>query len=46
MKIDFKQIQNLASQLPDMISKGQQAISAVNAIIGVVKPSNNMKVSA
>lgn len=45
MKIDFKQIQNLASQLPDVISKGQQAISAVNAIIGVVKPSNNMKAS-
>lgn len=46
MKIDFKQIQNLASQLPDMISKGQQAVGAVNAIMDVVKPSDNAKALA
>lgn len=46
MKIDLKQIQNLASQLPDMISKGQQAVGAVNAIMDVVKPSDNAKALA
>lgn len=44
MSLDYKQIQNLASQIPDIISKGQQAASAVNAIIGVIKPSNNADV--
>ncbi|MDE6268105.1 MAG: hypothetical protein K2M04_03380 [Muribaculaceae bacterium] len=46
MKIDFEQIQNLASQLPEIISKGQQVVSSVNAIMEAVKPSNNAKAPA
>lgn len=45
MKIGFRQIQDHAGQIPDIISKGQQAVCAVNSIIKVVKPSNNAKVS-
>lgn len=46
MKIDLKQIQGLASQLPDIISKGHQAVCAVNAIMDVVKPSDNANAAA
>ena len=33
MKFDFKQIQKLASQLPDIISKGQQVIGTVQTVV-------------
>lgn len=41
MKIDLKQIQDIAKHLPDIISKGQQVVSTVNAIVEAVKPSDN-----
>ena len=46
MKIDIKQIQNLASQMPDIISKGQQAVNAVNSIMNCAKSSNKTKTSS
>lgn len=46
MKIDIKQIQNLASQIPDIVSKGQQAINAVNSIMNCAKSSNKTKTSS
>ena len=33
MKFDFKKIQNLASQVPDIISKGQQVIGTVQTVV-------------
>ena len=33
MKFDFKQIQKLASQVPDIISKGQQVIGTVQTVV-------------
>ena len=33
MKFDFKKIQELASQVPDMISKGQQVIGTVQTVV-------------
>lgn len=46
MKIDLKQIQNLASQMPDIISKGQQAVNAVNSIMDMTKSVKQSKTSA
>lgn len=33
MKLDFKKIQELASQVPDIISKGQQVIGTVQTVV-------------
>ena len=33
MKLDFKKIQELASQMPDIISKGQQVIGTVQTVV-------------
>lgn len=42
MKIDLKQIQNLTSQIPDIISKGQQAVGVINSIVDIVNPQNKV----
>lgn len=45
MKIDFKQIQSLASQIPDIISKGEKAVGVVNPIVEKVHPQNKVNKS-
>lgn len=45
MKIDFKQIQSLASQIPDIISKGQQAVEVINSIADMVSTRNKVNES-
>lgn len=45
MKIDLKQIQNLTSQIPDIISKGQQAVGVINSIVDIVTPRNKINKS-
>lgn len=42
MKLDFKQIQNLASRIPDIISKDQQAAGVVTSIVDMVNPRHKV----
>lgn len=42
MKIDLKQIQNIVGQIPDIISKGQQAVEVVNTIVDIAHPQNKV----
>lgn len=42
MKIDLKQIQNIAGQIPDIIAKGQQAVEVVNSIVDIAHPKNKV----
>ena len=37
MKFDFKKIQELASQVPDIISKGQQVIGTVQSVVETIR---------
>ena len=37
MKFDFKKIQELASQVPDIISKGQQVIGTVQTVVETIR---------
>ena len=37
MKFDFKKIQELASQVPDIISKGQQVIGTVHTVVETIR---------
>lgn len=41
MKIDLKQIRNVARQLPELFSKGQQAVSIVNSMAGIINTSKS-----
>lgn len=40
MKFDFKKIQDLASQVPDIISKGQQVIGTVQTVVETFRPKD------
>lgn len=46
MKLDFKKIQELASQVPDIISKGQQAIGTVQTIVETFRAKDSSKKSS
>lgn len=38
MKFDFKKIQELASQVPDLITKGQQVVATVQTVTETFRP--------